>query len=514
MDNKVLFFKGQTVIPPKNTFIGGVSSVINTPALLAAKLWNYPGESAFNVANIQNFTIVGSDIECYIGVDFQTKLDAFNTSGTGNVPNILTSFNHSGDKLKKLFANSFRGQTNLISIKLDSVVNISGSVFFGCTGLRYAEFINAIDTDSYVFYNCVNLQTVNISKCTNIGLLRTYEYVFYNCNSFIKIYAEPTMSTINGGLEEGDLAYARDRGGTIRYVTNFTAPNAITDLAVTTVYGTAIKLSWTAPSSLNGVDYYEIYVNGVLNTTTKDLFKTIFNLTNLATYNFTVIAVDNFYNKSLVSNTVAQQINGTDTYLQSLLASYRFNSDLIDQVNANNGTGTAITYVAGKSGNAASFNGTTSFINTNAILVGGKNNFSVSLLFKMNSTSTVTFYGSWDSGQEKIIIRSNAGNLQFYTYTAALVGGSFIAFSDTLNWHHLVCTYNGTKMKMYLDGVKSGTELSQTGNLRTLNNETIGKERINFMNGLIDGFNVFNKELSQAEITDIYNIQNAGNELI
>jgi len=201
-----------------NTFIGGVSSVINTPALLAAKLQNYPSGINLDVSKIFGFTIVGSDIECYIGIDFQIKLDAFNTGGTGNVPNILTSFNHSGDKLKKLFNNSFRGQTNLISIKPDSVVNIGSSVFFGCTGLQSAEFINVIDINIQVFYNCVNLQTVNISKCTNIGLFRTNENVFYNCPSSINIYAESTMATINGGLEEGDLAYARARGGTIIYV--------------------------------------------------------------------------------------------------------------------------------------------------------------------------------------------------------------------------------------------------------------------------------------------------------
>jgi len=157
-----------------------------------------------------------------------------------------------------------------------------------------------------------NPEVIYIPNVISLGSNATQESVFTlsRVNSSTKIYCNPFLQTSNSGAEEGDIAYSRSLGATIRYVTNFTVPNVITDLAVATVYATSIDLVWTLPSSTNTIDYYEIYVDGIFNKKVTTLSATITGLTYLQTYNFTVIAVDIFYNKSEVSNILTQEING------------------------------------------------------------------------------------------------------------------------------------------------------------------------------------------------------------
>ena len=510
MDNKVLFFKGQTVIPPNNTFIGGVSATINTPALLAAKLGNYLNSAAFSESAIYNFTIVGADIECYIGVYFTTQ-PIFDSN--------CTYFKHNDLYYIYIQYNSFINNNNFKYLEAKNAIKSSSSVFGGNNqgSVKIAYLPNVIDYGNSVIDDGV------------------FKYLGQPLYSLMTIYAHPSMATINSGGVEGDLAYAISRGCDVRYVTNFTAPNAVTDLAVDTVYATAIKLSWTEPSNINGIDFYEIYVDGVLDNTSKNLTGSAVGLTNLATYNFTVIAVDNFYNKSLVSNTVTQQINGSGNWYDSnLLAYYRFNSDLIDQINAYNGTGTAITYVAGKSGNAASFNGSTSKIvildNPDFSFTSGggvDKPFTISSYLKSNSTADQMFINKLKSRREfyvfylsekiKVSLESSAGN-SIYVETSSAV--------NITTLKHLVITYDASKTKeglnIYINGVlqvvtrvSSGTYAGMPNGSDNLVIGQHGNEtNILVWNGLIDGLGIFNKELSQAEITDIYNIQNAGNELI
>jgi len=87
------------------------------------------------------------------------------------------------------------------------------------------------------------------------------------------------------------------------------------------------------------------------------------------------------------------------------------------------------------------------------------------------------------------------------------------------NWHHIVLTYDGTGgssaangVEIYIDGLKE--TVSRSGNLgasgaTTLNSGdfSIGSfdEQSNYMDGAIDEVSVFNTELSQSQVTEIYN---------
>ena len=76
-------------------------------------------------------------------------------------------------------------------------------------------------------------------------------------------------------------------------------------------------------------------------------------------------------------------------------------------------------------------------------------------------------------------------------------------------WHHYVATYDGSVVKLFVDGnmVYSG---SQTGNLDSgAVNPTIGWGSTfsshYHLNGLIDEIHIYNRALSEAEIRAIYN---------
>jgi hypothetical protein len=82
------------------------------------------------------------------------------------------------------------------------------------------------------------------------------------------------------------------------------------------------------------------------------------------------------------------------------------------------------------------------------------------------------------------------------------------------SWHHFVGTYNGSTLKIYIDGVLENTA-SANGNLYTTGNKTSiggvidvtsGSEIINnnFL-GNIDEVSIFNTELSASDVTSIYN---------
>jgi len=322
------FGKSRGVTYVNNTFIGGVSSTINTASLLAAKLAYYPSGLAFDVADIHNFTIVGNDIECYIGVNYNMLFQAFSVSN--GFPNIMTYYRDFDNHCKILNGGCFEGQNFITDLKIEGVTSSINLYNFNSLFLLKEIYLplctNIIELD---FYDCRSLEVAYLPLCTSYGGTVAYNNVFLLCKQGLKVYAEPTMETINGGGVEGDLDYVTSTlGGSVSYVTDLTSPNTITDLAVNTVYETALKLQWTEPTSTNGIDFYEIYVDGVFNNTSKELTGYAVGLTNSTTYNLTVISVDNFYNKSLVSNNVTQQINGAlDVDAQSFIT----NANITDQ---------------------------------------------------------------------------------------------------------------------------------------------------------------------------------------
>ncbi len=108
----------------------------------------------------------------------------------------------------------------------------------------------------------------------------------------------------------------------------------------------------------------------------------------------------------------------------------------------------------------------------------------------------------------KYILRiDNHGKITFAVYNPAWHSVTIPwkkRIIDT-DWHHLVATYNGKKIKIYVDGNLLAKE-NTTGNLKSSTSPVyLGCEgTINYFDGIIDEAAVYSDALTKEEITSLY----------
>jgi len=194
----------------------------------------------------------------------------------------------------------------------------------------------------------------------------------------------------------------------------------------------------------------------------------------------------------------------------SCVATYRLNGDATDLSGNYNGTATSVTYVAGKFGDAGSFNGSSSYIQSNTRLGLSSNpTHSVSFWINFSGTANQSLYGfgagTTNFTHSGIYIDTSLGRIYHdNSGNADLIANISWSISE---WHHIVFTYNSSNsaMELYLDGASVSTA---TRTLNIVSSEfTIGRRpgyNNNYANGLIDQFRVFNKEVTSTEVTTLY----------
>ena len=278
-----------------NTFIGGIGGTINTPALLAAKL-------GISENRIKLFKVTGVDVECAIVGGSYVAPPNF-MSGMAE----LTFFN---DSAGLITSNSpWQGKMFFKCYNLQTVILPNISIIYGVSSNWVFENTYGNYTKWKTFY-APKLVQLGSSVINNGDVFRN------NFSNNIKLYTNPYLQTINSGGVEGDLDLFDSLGtNSVVYVANFTPPNTITNLSTGTIYNTMIQLNFTPPTSVNGVDFYEVYINGERFSTReiKNSGEFITGLTPSTNYNIRIVAVDMFYNKSELSNTVNVSTNTVDT---------------------------------------------------------------------------------------------------------------------------------------------------------------------------------------------------------
>lgn len=100
-------------------------------------------------------------------------------------------------------------------------------------------------------------------------------------------------------------------------------------------------------------------------------------------------------------------------------------------------------------------------------------------------------------GYFNMCVRTGAGLVCVVSSTQATVG----------QWYYLMGTYDGSYVRIFVDGVLDATPVSQTGNIfiDTSQDVHIGRLQTNYLNGTIDEVRIFNRALSASEISDNYN---------
>jgi hypothetical protein len=474
-----------------NVYIGGVSATMYSPATIRPKL-DWIAENL-----ITNVIVDGEDISFRIDTDFSI------TNWAWRHATDIKWFKDLDGRCKSLNEATFRktatwtGRTT--HIHLPGVETISSLYNF----YRNSYMKEIVLTSP----NLTQIgQTVNSNE-SNFGGGANW--------SGTTLWLHDNLRTANGGGAEADLA---SFNGTIVWVTDFTPPDAVTDVTVSQVYEEAADITWSAPTSTNGVMKYHVFVNDQPYLETTQTSLKVAGLTNGTVNKFQVKAIDNFYNIGDLGNSAYALINGPHIpWRDSMISYYNFDNNVLDSHGTNDGTAIDVTYEPGISGDAVVLNDTSACVDLGAThIVRGRNEFSIITMFKMNiANDSNIIYGSWDSPYA-VIVRVHQGNLQFYTYTSnGQVGGTFTAFSDTTTYHHLVCTYDGASMKMYLDNTLLGTTYTQYGNINSgTQNEAWGRERTYFGAMSLDGGAIIGTAINATEVDEIYNLQMGGTELV
>ncbi|MDY0990262.1 fibronectin type III domain-containing protein [Flavobacterium sp. CFBP9031] len=256
-----------------NTFIGGVGRTLNTPALLASKL-------GITANRITLFRVTGTNVECAI-------------TGTFNLSWTLRTYGCTYFESTQLVSmgslQEWTGENQLKRVIVPNMTYAKGATFYSNSGIRS--------------YYCPLATNIGEYDSSNIfvgigGRTRTFEAIL---PGFV-LYCNPILATANAGGPVADINTILSRGGIVRYVTDFTKPESVTNLSVTSSYNTGFRLNFTPPYSLNGIDFYEVYANGIYQHDIKGPNDIVSGLEKNTNYNISIIAVDNFYNKSSFSN--------------------------------------------------------------------------------------------------------------------------------------------------------------------------------------------------------------------
>ena len=197
------------------------------------------------------------------------------------------------------------------------------------------------------------------------------------------------------------------------------------------------------------------------------------------------------------------------------IAQYPFEGNVLDMTGTYNGTAHGVTYVPGLGAQAASFNGTSSYVQ---IVNPVDTNFSIAMWINTTDTGGT---GQWYAGHGLVDGYNGVNKADFGT---ALCGGKFafgVGKTDTTltsttvvndgKWHHLVATRNSTTgaMTIYIDGVLNGTVTGPTGIKSAAANLRIGDLKGGgtgtFYKGAIDLVQIFNYAVSATDVANLYN---------
>jgi len=212
----------------------------------------------------------------------------------------------------------------------------------------------------------------------------------------------------------------------------------------------------------------------------------------------------------------------------SCIATYRFENNEDDLSGNYDGTGVNVQYAAGRYGQAADFNGSSSNVElpTGSPFNDSDTIKSISAWVKADTTSSRVYpfsIGSTttdnqffnfgylgDSNNILVFMRNGSNSNQAY-HSASTT-------TDT-NWHHIVVQTTGSAVEIYLDGESKSVSstyagsgsasswisyINYTGTVRA-NIGTNASFDPQYSNGKIDQVRFFNKALSASEVTTLYN---------
>jgi hypothetical protein len=210
---------------------------------------------------------------------------------------------------------------------------------------------------------------------------------------------------------------------------------------------------------------------------------------------------------------------------QGLVAYYSLNGNANDASgNGHNGTVYGnTTFVAGKLGNAAYFDGSGDFIQINPNYNADLTNHPVTFASWVKVTQFPSFGGNVDAPfidndvhqipNRFLAYKAANGTLGIMYQASTEVNVSTTVFKENLSlntWYHIAVTLDGQKLRFYIDGsLVNEANLSYT-QIYTWNGTMYigGDGRLGrYLTGYLDEIRVYNRALSGAEIQALYLLQ-------
>jgi alpha-L-fucosidase len=185
----------------------------------------------------------------------------------------------------------------------------------------------------------------------------------------------------------------------------------------------------------------------------------------------------------------------------------------------NNNTGTvsgATWTTGGKNGGALSFDGINDFVSVNNSSSLSLTQFTVAMWVNLTNLPAANSYyalavkgADMAENYELLVGYPNAGGIHFpVKWTDGNRSGDSSSTQLAAgNWNHVVLTYDGASAKVYINSVLDTTKtynktpLANTGQLIIGNESAMSR----YLKGKLDEVRIYNRALSQQEITNLYN---------
>lgn len=294
-------FGRKTIIPEPNTFFEYIGDVITSKEELRPLL------TGISLSNIKFFEVANQNVICRINKDFGLANNAFRSGAYNNTSHIKGIYNTDG-KLKNLgdghnsyALNGARGCNRIqgfgiTEIGRQSTQNIS-------TKLLYLPSLNNALGRSFGAFGEIPFNRLYAPILT--ALTTPFDSASYAGK---KAYLNPYLQTNNSGGIDAEVQSFITKGGTVIWLTDMVnIPDNITDLSVSDIAATSVKLNFTPPSSVNPVEFYEVWIDDGTNNP-RQLYSehqeilasgaAITGLITGKTYKVKIAACDSYWNGS------------------------------------------------------------------------------------------------------------------------------------------------------------------------------------------------------------------------
>ena len=207
------------------------------------------------------------------------------------------------------------------------------------------------------------------------------------------------------------------------------------------------------------------------------------------------------------------------SYDKGLVAHYSMNANAKDLIGSNHGSINGATPVTNRHGyreKALSFNGNGDHISVPEKSELEANSHTISLWINSNnwqSGDLISKDGESSNRQWLVGTQGTSGQIRSHVWTNH---GLFMRDSSntlsTQNWHHVLQTWDGNKLSLYLNGILDhslnapGTLVAGNQPLRIGGGSISGSSPFYF-NGYIDDVRIYNRPMSSEEVSKLYNYE-------